>query len=65
MQSQPSPEVVDDTLEVSRDEHQQGDDSGEDQRWRWSQSADVSHGQNIWLQNKHKTGWNSVTAILF
>lgn len=56
MQSQRSPEEVDNTLEVSRDEHQQGDGSGEDQRWRWSQSADMSHGQNTWLQNKHKTG---------
>lgn len=49
-QSRFSPEVVDDTLEVSRDQHHQRDDSGEDQGWRWSQSADMSHGQKLWLQ---------------
>ena len=49
MLTQRSPEEVDDSLEVSRDQHQQGDDSGEDQCWGWSQSVDVSHGQNVWL----------------
>lgn len=50
-QTQVSPEEVDNTLEVSRDQHQKRDNSGEDQGWRWSQSVDVSHGQNIWLQS--------------
>ena len=60
MLTQRSPEEVDDSLEVSRDQHQQGDDSGEDQCWGWSQSVDVSHGQNVWLWNEH----NSVKKIL-
>ncbi len=54
-QTQLSPEEVDNTLEVSRDQHHQRHNSGEDQGWRRSQSVDVSHSQNIWLQNKHKT----------
>lgn len=49
-----SPEVVDNTLKVSGDQHHQGDHCGEDQGWRWSQSVDMSHGQNVWLQKEQK-----------
>lgn len=56
MQTRLSPEEVDNTLKVSGDQHHQRDNCGEDQGWRWSQSADMSHGQNIWLQNKHRSG---------
>jgi len=51
-----SPEKVDDALEVSGDQHQQGDDGGEDEGRRWSQPVDVSHGQNIWLQSEQGSG---------
>lgn len=57
----PSPEEVDDTLEVSGDQHHQRDDGGEDQRRGRSKPVDVSHGQDIWLQNKT----NRVTILSF
>lgn len=53
-----SPEVVDYALKVSRDQHHQRDDGGEDQRWRWSQPANVSHGEDIRLQETD-TGENA------
>lgn len=63
-QSQPSPEVVDDTLKVSRNQHHQSNYCGEDQRRRWSQSVDVGHGQNIWLQNQHRSVWKSARNFI-
>lgn len=47
---QSSPEVVDDALKVSWDQHHQRDDGGEDQRWRRSKAANVSHGEDIRLR---------------
>lgn len=50
-----APEEVDDALKVSGDQHHQWDKRGEDERWRRSQPVDVGHGQNIWLQNEHRS----------
>lgn len=49
------PEIVDNALEVSWDQHNQGDDCGEDQGWRRSQSVDVSHRQNFRLYRSETT----------
>ena len=44
------PEEVHYTLKVSRDEHNEGDDGGEDESWRWSEASHMSHGQDIRLK---------------
>lgn len=62
----PLPEIVDDALEVSRDQHDQGDDGGEDEGWRRSQSADVSHRQDARLQiRKPRQRESCGTAVSF
>lgn len=55
VQTQLLPEEVNNTLKVSGDKNHKGDDCGEDQGWGWSQSVDVSHGQNVGLR-KTTTG---------
>lgn len=44
------PEEVDNALEVSRDEHHQGDDCGEDESRQRGQPPNVRHRQDIWLK---------------
>lgn len=38
------PEEVDYALKISRNEYNEGDDSGEDESWRGSETPYVGHG---------------------
>lgn len=46
------PEEVDYALEVSRNENNKRNDCVEDEGWRGSTPAHVSHGQDVWLKEK-------------
>lgn len=48
------PEEVDYALEISRNEHNEGDDSGEDKSWRGSEAPHMGHGQDVWLKEKQQ-----------
>lgn len=44
------PEEVHYALKVSGDEHNEGDDGGEDESWRRSEASHVNHGQDVRLK---------------
>lgn len=46
------PEEVDYALKISRNEHNEGDDGGEDKSWRGSEAAHMGHGQDVRLKEQ-------------
>lgn len=48
------PEEVDYALKISRNEHNEGDDSGENKSWRGSEAPHMGHGQDVWLKEQQE-----------
>lgn len=57
------PEEVDYALKISRNEYNEGDDSGEDKSWRGSETPYVGHGQDARLK-KTSTNHNIFFTVL-
>lgn len=46
------PEEVYYALKISRNEHNEGDDGGEDKSWRRSEAPHMGHGQDVRLKEQ-------------
>lgn len=48
------PKKVDYALKISRNEHNEGDDGGEDKSWRGSETPHMGHSQDVGLKDQQR-----------